>query len=115
VRKDAGTSATHLISGELLTYARTPLHFPAGALPATSILHSLLADRSTSRSIGSLVTSRVVSGVTLALGVALFVPLTLSLLYRDGSWASFLLPDVAMASIGAVGLQMTTSLLRTPR
>jgi hypothetical protein len=28
VRKDAGTSATHLISGELLTCARTPLHFP---------------------------------------------------------------------------------------
>jgi trk system potassium uptake protein TrkH len=64
---------------------------------------------------GSVVTSRVVSGVVLALGVALFVPLTLSLLYRAGSWASFLLPAVAMASIGAVGLQMTTSLVRTPR
>jgi len=62
-----------------------------------------------------LVVTRVVSGVLLALGLALLVPLALSLLYRDGSWGSFLLPAVAMATIGGVGLRTTTSLARTPR
>src|SRR5215217_7740318 len=61
------------------------------------------------------VVTRVVSGVLLALGLALLVPLALSLLYRDGSWGSFLLPAVAMATIGGVGLRTTTSLARTPR
>jgi trk system potassium uptake protein TrkH len=56
----------------------------------------------------------VVSGVVLALGLALLVPLALSLLYRDGSWASFLLPEAAMASIGGVGLRVTSSQLCTP-
>jgi trk system potassium uptake protein len=60
-----------------------------------------------------LVEARVVSGVVLALGLALLVPLTLSLLYRDGSWASFLLPGAAMALIGGVGLRVTSSLIRT--
>ena len=62
-----------------------------------------------------LVEARVVSGVVLALGVALLVPLALSLLYRDGSWASFLLPAAAMILVGGVGLRMATALLRTPR
>src|SRR5215217_6881529 len=62
-----------------------------------------------------LVEARVVSGVVLALGLALLVPLVLSLLYRDGSWASFLLPGAAMALIGGVGLRVTSSLFRTPR
>ena len=62
-----------------------------------------------------LVEARVVSGVVLALGVALLVPLVLSLLYRDGSWASFLLPAAAMTLVGGVGLRVTTSLFRTPR
>src|ERR687892_51482 len=62
-----------------------------------------------------LVEARVVSGVVLAIGLALLVPLALSLLYRDGSWASFLLPGAAMALIGGVGLQLTSSLFRTPR
>jgi trk/ktr system potassium uptake protein len=62
-----------------------------------------------------LVEARVVSGVVLALGVALLVPLVLSLLYRDGSWASFLWPGAAMALVGGVGLRVTTSLFRTPR
>src|SRR5918999_6294157 len=62
-----------------------------------------------------LVEARVVSGVVLALGLALLVPLALSLLYRDGSWASFLLPGAAMTLIGGVGLRMSTSLFRTPR
>ena len=48
-----------------------------------------------------LVEARVVSGVLLALGVALLVPLALSLLYRDGSWASFLLPGAVMVLVGA--------------
>src|SRR5918995_5083356 len=62
-----------------------------------------------------LVEARVVSGVMLALGVALLVSLVLSLLYRDGSWASFLWPGAAMALVGGVGLRVTTSLFRTPR
>ena len=62
-----------------------------------------------------LVEARVVSGVVLALGLALLVPLAISLLYRDGSWASFLLPGAAMALIGGVGLRVTSSLFRTPR
>jgi trk system potassium uptake protein TrkH len=45
------------------------------------------------------------AGVVLALGLALLVPLTLSLLYRDGSWASFLVPAAVMIPLGAVGLQ----------
>lgn len=52
--------------------------------------------------------------MVLALGLALLVPLALSLLYRDGSWASFLLPEAAMASIGGVGLRVTSSQLCTP-
>src|SRR5918996_967446 len=62
-----------------------------------------------------LVEARVVSGVVLAIGLALLVPLALSLLYRDGSWASFLLPAAAMALMGGVGLRVTTALFRTPR
>jgi trk system potassium uptake protein len=61
-----------------------------------------------------LVEARVVSGVVLALGLALLVPLALSLLYRDGSWASFLLPGAAMALIGGVGLRVTSSQFRAP-
>src|ERR671912_109360 len=62
-----------------------------------------------------LIEARVVSGVVLALGLALLVPLALSLLYRDGSWASFLLPGAAMALIGGVGLRVTAPPARTPR
>src|SRR5918993_623810 len=62
-----------------------------------------------------MVEARVVSGVILALGLALLVPLALSLLYRDGSWASFLLPGAAMALIGGVGLRLTAPPARTPR
>jgi trk system potassium uptake protein len=62
-----------------------------------------------------LVEARVVSGVVLALGLALLVPLAISLLYRDGSWASSLLPGAAMALIGGVGLRLTATPTRTPR
>jgi Trk-type K+ transport system membrane component len=62
-----------------------------------------------------LVETRVVSGVVLALGLALLVPLALSLLYRDGSWASFLWPGAAMALAGGVGLRVTAPLARTQR
>jgi trk system potassium uptake protein len=62
-----------------------------------------------------LVEARVVSGVVLALGLALLVPLALSLLYRDGSWASFLLPGAMMALISGVGLRLTAPPARTPR
>ena len=44
------------------------------------------------------------AGVVLALGLALLVPLTLSLLYQDGSWESFLIPAAVMIALGAVGL-----------
>ena len=53
--------------------------------------------------------SRVVvgvsAGVVLALGLALLVPLALSLLYRDGSWASFLASAAFMVPLEAAGLQ----------
>ena len=48
------------------------------------------------------------SGVVLALGLAMLVPLVLSLLYRDGSWASFLVPAALMVPLGAVGLRAST-------
>jgi trk system potassium uptake protein len=67
------------------------------------------------RLVRGLVEARVVSGVLLALGVALLVPLALSLLYRDGSWVSFLLPGAVMVLVGGVGLRVTTSLVRAPR
>ena len=44
------------------------------------------------------------AGVILALGLALLVPLVLSLLYRDGSWYSFLVPAAMMIPLGAAGL-----------
>ena len=44
------------------------------------------------------------AGVVLAIGLALLVPLALSLLYRDGSWASFLVPAALMVPLGAAGL-----------
>jgi trk system potassium uptake protein TrkH len=44
------------------------------------------------------------AGVVLALGLALLVPLTLSLLYQDGSWESFLIPAAVMIPLGAAGL-----------
>ena len=44
------------------------------------------------------------AGVILALGLALLVPLVLSLLYRDGSWKSFLTPAAVMIPLGTAGL-----------
>ena len=55
---------------------------------------------------------RVNAGVVLALGLALLVPLALSLLYRDGSWESFLIPAALMIPLGAAGL-WTTRLRRS--
>src|SRR5918999_580160 len=56
----------------------------------------------------SVVRARVVvtvnAGVILALGLALLVPLVLSLLYQDGSWKSFLVPASVMILLGAAGL-----------
>ncbi len=46
--------------------------------------------------------------MVLAIGIFLFVPLILSLLYRDGSWPSFLLPSAAMIAVGAVGIRATS-------
>src|SRR5918998_1362370 len=43
------------------------------------------------------------AGVILALGLALLVPLILSLLYRDGSLYSFLVPAAVMIPLGAAG------------
>jgi trk system potassium uptake protein len=47
------------------------------------------------------------AGVILAIGLAFLVPFALSLLYRDGSWPSFLLPAVVM--VGAGGIVLTRS------
>jgi trk system potassium uptake protein len=49
------------------------------------------------------------AGVVLAIGLALLVPLALSIAYPDGSWRSFLLPAVAMIAVGAAGVQLTRS------
>jgi trk system potassium uptake protein TrkH len=43
----------------------------------------------------------------LSLGLALLVPLAISLLYADGSWESFLIPAAVMVAIGGLGLQAT--------
>jgi trk system potassium uptake protein TrkH len=64
------------------------------------------------RLVRELVEARVVSGVVLALGVALLVPLALSLLYQDGSWRSFLLPAAAMVLVGTGGLRATRPSVR---
>ncbi len=47
---------------------------------------------------------RINAAVTATLGVALLVPLALSLLYGDGSWRSFLLPGAAMVAAGGLGV-----------
>ena len=47
------------------------------------------------------------AGVILSLGLALLVPLVLSLLYRDGSWKSFLTPAAVMIPLGVAGLRAT--------
>jgi len=53
--------------------------------------------------------TRVLSGVALAIGLSLLVPLALSFLYADGSWESFMLPAAAMVLVGAGGLRVTSS------
>jgi trk system potassium uptake protein TrkH len=50
---------------------------------------------------------RVNSWVLLALGLSLLIPLVLSLLYRDDSWESFLLPASGMLVAGGVGIWAT--------
>jgi len=57
---------------------------------------------------------RVNAGVILAIGLALLVPLALSLLYRDGSWASFLLPGALMAAAGILGIRLARPRGRAP-
>jgi trk system potassium uptake protein TrkH len=55
----------------------------------------------------SRVVIRVNAGVVLALGLAMLVPLALSLLYDDGSRASFLLPALVLILAGAAGTYAT--------
>ena len=55
----------------------------------------------------SRVVVRVNAVVILTLGTALAVPLTLSWLYDDGSWPSFLFPGAAMILVGAAGMMAT--------
>ncbi|MDQ3864862.1 MAG: TrkH family potassium uptake protein [Actinomycetota bacterium] len=57
---------------------------------------------------------RVNAGVILAIGLALLVPLALSLLYRDGSWASFLLPSTLMVAGGIVCIRAARPRGRAP-
>lgn len=47
------------------------------------------------------------AGVVIAIGLAMLVPLALSLLYADGSWASFLLPAVVLIPAGAAAIWAT--------
>jgi trk system potassium uptake protein len=56
---------------------------------------------------------RVNAGVVLAIGLALLIPLALSLLYGDGSWESFLLPAAVMIVAGAAGIRLTGPAGRT--
>ncbi|MDQ2672600.1 MAG: hypothetical protein M3Y38_07250, partial [Actinomycetota bacterium] len=58
---------------------------------------------------------RVNAGVILAIGLALLVPLALSVLYRDGSWASFLLPAALMVATGIVSFRLSRPRGRAPR
>jgi trk system potassium uptake protein TrkH len=53
------------------------------------------------------VVAGVNAGVVLALGLALLIPLSLSLLYEDGSWKSLLIPAAVMIPLGAAGLWAT--------
>lgn len=57
---------------------------------------------------------RVNAGVVLAIGLALLVPLALSLLYRDGSWWSFLLPATVMVAAGTGGMRAAGPRSRAP-
>jgi trk system potassium uptake protein TrkH len=57
---------------------------------------------------------RVNAGVILAIGLALLVPLAISLLYHDGSWASFLLPGSLMVAAGIIGIRVTRTRGRAP-
>src|SRR5919205_715092 len=59
------------------------------------------------QSVNARIIIRVNAGVVLAIGLALVVPLTLSVLYDDGSWKSFLLPAVAMIGTGMLGIRAT--------
>jgi trk system potassium uptake protein TrkH len=45
----------------------------------------------------------VLSGAVLSLGLALLVPLAISLFYADGSWESFLIPAAVMVAVGGLG------------
>lgn len=51
--------------------------------------------------------ARINSGVILALGLALLAPLTISLIYQDGSWISFALPAAGTILLGWAGLRAT--------
>lgn len=53
------------------------------------------------------VITRVNAGVVFAIGLALLVPLALSLLYADGSWPSFLPPAAVMVLVGGLGFWAT--------
>jgi trk system potassium uptake protein len=57
---------------------------------------------------------RVNAGVILAIGLSLLVPLALSLLYRDGSWVSFLLPSAVMVAAGAGAIRGASPRGRSP-
>ena len=59
------------------------------------------------QSVNARIIIRVNAGVVLAIGLALVVPLMLSLLYDDGSWKSFLLPAVSMIGTGMLGVRAT--------
>ena len=50
---------------------------------------------------------RVNADMVLAIGIAYLIPLLLSLLYRYGSWRSFLFPAVALIVVGGAAMRAT--------
>jgi trk system potassium uptake protein TrkH len=52
------------------------------------------------------IVARVNAGVMVALGVSMLAPFLISLLYRDGSWVSLLLPAAAMVTVGGAVMRI---------
>ena len=56
---------------------------------------------------------RINAGVILALGIAMLVPLMVSFLYQDGSWASFAIPATLMIAAGGAGFWVSRAVSRS--
>lgn len=58
------------------------------------------------------VITRIMAGVVFSIGLALLVPLAISLLYADGSWTSFLPQAAVMVFFGGLGFWATRAASR---